>query len=240
MTERSSSQEGPDFTQGVPLVDIVEGGMVTGHVGGKPALLVRQGGKLFAISATCTHYGAPLANGLLVGDTVRCPWHHACFSLRTGQVLRPPALTGLKCWHVEQRDGRAVVGEEPPTSQPPKLAPRGLPKSVVIIGGGAAGTTAALTLRREGYEGPITMLSADRSSPYDRPNLSKGYLAGTAKAAWLPLEPSKFYTDHHIDVRCDSHVIKLDPTQKAVALSDGSQVIYGALLLARHPCLQCA
>lgn len=232
MANNASSQVGPDFTEGVSLAGVVEGGMVTGHVGDKPVLLVRQGGELFAVGATCTHYGAPLADGLLVGDTVRCPWHHACFSLRTGQALRPPALTALECWRVEQRDGRAVVREALPATQPPKLAAVGLPESVVIIGGGAAGNAAAMTLRREGYQGPVTMLSADRSPPYDRPNLSKDYLAGTAKAAWLPLESSKFYADHRIEVRCDSHVIKLDPAQKTVALSDGSRMTYGALLLA--------
>lgn len=232
MTKGTSSQLGPDFTEGVSLADLVEGRMVTGHVRGVPALLVRQDGELFAVGAACTHYGAPLAEGLLVADTIRCPWHHSCFSLRTGQVLRPPALTGLKCWRVEQRDGRAVVRAALPAARPPKLARAGLPESVVIIGGGAAGTAAAVTLRREGYQGPVTMLSADHSSPYDRPNLSKDYLAGTAKAAWLPLEPSKFYADHHVDVRRDSRVVKLDPAQKTVTLSDGSQVTYGALLLA--------
>lgn len=90
MTERSTQAE-PNFTEGVPLADVVEGGMVKGHVDGESAILVRQKGELFAVGAVCTHYGAPLVNGLLVGDTIRCPWHHACFSLRTGQVLRPPA-----------------------------------------------------------------------------------------------------------------------------------------------------
>jgi NADPH-dependent 2,4-dienoyl-CoA reductase/sulfur reductase-like enzyme/nitrite reductase/ring-hydroxylating ferredoxin subunit len=216
----------------VPLADVIEGGMVTGHVGGEPALLVRQAGELFAVGAKCTHYGAPLVDGLLVGDTIRCPWHHACFSVRTGQVLRPPALRDLKGWRAEQRDGRVIVSEALPTARPPKLAAVGLPGSVVVIGGGAAATEAAVTLRREGYQGSVTMLSADRSSPYDRPNLSKDYLAGTVKAAWLPLEPSKFYADHHIDVRCDSRVIKLDPAQKTITLADGGRLAYGALLLA--------
>jgi NADPH-dependent 2,4-dienoyl-CoA reductase/sulfur reductase-like enzyme len=133
---------------------------------------------------------------------------------------------------VEQRDSRAIVREALPAAQPPKLAAAGLPESVVIIGGGAAGNAAAVTLRREGYQGPVTMLSADRSSPCDRPSLSKDYLAGTAKAAWLPLRSPKFYADHHIDVRCGARVIKLDPAQRTVTLSDGSQVTYGTLLLA--------
>ncbi|MGH9448995.1 MAG: FAD-dependent oxidoreductase, partial [Terriglobia bacterium] len=232
MTTDSSSPAGPDFTQGVPLADIAEGGMITGHVDGEPVLLVRQAGNLFAIGATCTHYGAPLADGLLVDDTIRCPWHHACFSLRTGQILRQPALNDLKCWRVEQRERRAVVREALPAASPPQLTAAGLPESVVIIGGGAAGNAAAERLRREGYQGPVTMVSADRSLPYDRPNLSKDYLAGTAQAEWMPLRSPEFYADHHINVICDRRTIKLDSAQGAVTLSDGSRISYGALLLA--------
>ncbi len=134
------------------LADVAEGRMVSGHVGSKPALLVNQGGELFAIGTKCMHYGAPLADGLLVDDTIRCPWHHACFNLRTGQVARPPALSDLKCWRVECRDGRAFVSEELPKPQPPELADTGLPESVVIIGGAQPETP-----RREGYQGPVTI-----------------------------------------------------------------------------------
>lgn len=134
MTEPASLPPGPDLARGILLSDLVEGGIVTGHVGRKPALLVNQAGELFSIGSTCTHYGAPLANGLLVNDTIRCPWHHACFSLRTGQVLRQPALSDLKCWRVGRRDGRAFVREMLPVAQPPKLSTTGLPESVVIIG----------------------------------------------------------------------------------------------------------
>ncbi|WER49396.1 FAD-dependent oxidoreductase [Cupriavidus sp. WKF15] len=232
MTENSSSAAGPDLAQGVPLESIVEGGIVTGHVRGDPALLVCQGGELFAVGATCTHYGAPLATGLLVGDTIRCPWHHACFSLRTGQAVRPPALDSLKRWRVERRDGQAIVGEEVQAARPPALAAAQMPESVVIIGGGAAGNAAALTLRREGYEGPVTLLSADTSLPYDRPNLSKDYLAGTAQADWLPLRSPGYYADHHIDARCDQRVVRIEPAAKTVTLANGSQIGYGALLLA--------
>lgn len=222
----------PDFTIGIPLADIQEGGIVAGHVGDEPALLVRQASELYAIGATCTHYGAPLIGGLLVGDTIRCPWHHACFSLRTGQVLRPPALNDLQCWRVEQCDGRAVVREILPVTKPPKLMDVGLPESVVIIGGGGAGNAAAEALRREGYQGSITMVSADRSLPYDRPTLSKDYLAGTAQPDWVLLRSPKFYLDHRIDVICDKRVIKLNPGQRSVVFSDGSRMVYGALLLA--------
>ncbi|NPT53758.1 FAD-dependent oxidoreductase [Paraburkholderia elongata] len=232
MSESSSSTAGTDFTQGIPATDIADGQMVTGRVGEEAVLLVRQAGELFAIGATCPHYGAPLADGLLVADTIRCPWHHASFSLRAGELLRPPAQDDLKCWRVEQRDGRAFVCEALPAVRPPKLTATQLPESVVIIGGGAAGNAAVETLRREGYQGPVTLLSVDSALPYDRPNLSKDYLAGTAQADWLPLRSPAFYTDHHIDARCNIRAVKLDPAQKAVTLSDGSRVTYGALLLA--------
>ena len=232
MTDQSSSPPGPNFAQGVSLADIAEDGLVTGHVDGEPALLVRHAGALWAIGAVCTHYGAPLAEGLLVGDTIRCPWHHACFSLGTGQAVQPPALNDLKCWRVEQRNGRAIVRDALPIARPPTLTGAGIPDSVVIVGGGAAGNAAAETLRREGYQGPVTMLSADPSMPYDRPNLSKEYLAGTAQAEWIPLRPPTFYKDHHIDVRCDTRVVRLDPAHRALTLSDGSRVTYGTLLLA--------
>ena len=196
MSEGPSQPRGPDL----PLKNLVDGEMLLGHVGGEPAVLVRRGADLFAVGATCTHYGGPLSEGLVVGDTVRCPWHHACFSLRTGASLRPPALNGLTRWRVEQRDGTAFVREPQPADMRPAPVARDLPSSVVIIGGGGAGNAAAETLRSEGYAGAITLLSADASPPCDRPNLSKDYLAGTAEADWIPLRPLEFYSGNTIDL----------------------------------------
>ena len=232
MSKDSDSASGRDFTQGVPLEDIADAGMLAGQVGDEPVLLVRQGSEVFAVGATCTHYGGPLAEGLVVGDTIRCPWHHAAFCLRDGQVEHAPALDGLKCWRVEQTGGRAFVREARPAVPTPKLSTANIPESVVIIGGGAAGNAAAMTLRREGYEGPITVLSADASPPYDRPNLSKDYLAGTADPAWLPLRSAGFYEEQRIDVRCGHQVVQIDPANKAIALSNGTHERYGALLIA--------
>src|SRR5690606_14939064 len=126
-------------------------------------------------------------------ETVRCPWHHACFNLRTGEALRPPALNPASCWKVERRDGRLFVREKAQAGE--RRAPGDVkkPTSVVIVGGGAAGNAAAETLRREGYTGRLTMLSADESAPYDRPNLSKDYLAGNAPEDWIPLRTANFY-----------------------------------------------
>jgi nitrite reductase/ring-hydroxylating ferredoxin subunit len=158
--------------------------MLAGHVGNKAVLLARRGDEVFAVGAVCTHYGAPLVGGLLVDDTLRCHWHHACFSLRTGEALRAPALNPLASWRVERRDGTIYVREKLAHAARPSIpATSGVPGSVVIVGGGAAGNAAAEMLRRDGYSGRLTMLSADESVPCDRPNLSKGFLAGTAPDA---------------------------------------------------------
>ena len=188
MSEENAKLAGPDFAEGVPIADLAEGGMILGQVAGEAVLLARNGGALFAIGAECTHYHGPLAEGVLVADTVRCPWHHACFSLRSGEALRAPALNPVTCWRVEQRDGTIYVREKlEPARRPARTAADAAPESIVIIGGGAAGNAAAEMLRREGYAGPVTMVSADDAGPYDRPNLSKDYLAGTAPEEWIPL-----------------------------------------------------
>ena len=182
---------GPDLAEGIPPGDVPDGGMLAGHVGNDAVLLARRGDQFFAIGATCTHYGGPLAEGLLVGETVRCPWHHACFSLRTGEALGAPALGPVSCWRVEQRDGKLCVREK--TDRPrAKKAPAAKPGRIVIVGGGAAGFAAAEMLRREGFEGSLTMLSSDEAAPCDRPNLSKDYLAGNAPEDWIPLRPPEF------------------------------------------------
>src|SRR5215208_3521272 len=164
MGDTDAALKGPDLTAGVPITEVSEGGMLAGHANGEPVLLARQAGEWFALGALCSHYSGPLAEGLLVGDTVRCPWHHACFSLRTGQSLRPPGLNAVPRWRVEQRgDSVFVTGKEP--DQAPGLhyarsGKRG-PTSVVIVGAGAAGERAAETLRREGYAGPVTVYDPD-------------------------------------------------------------------------------
>src|SRR6516162_4892730 len=132
---------GPDLTQGIPLTDVADGGMLVGHVGDDEVLVARQGKDIFAVAAHCSHYHGPLADGLLVGDTVRCPWHHACFSLRTGEPLHPPALSPIDCWSVEQRDGRISVRTKRTDAKPtPRRKPAGqAPDRIVIVGGGASG-----------------------------------------------------------------------------------------------------
>ncbi len=232
---KSTTPAGPELTAGVPLADIPEGGLLTGHVAQTDVLLVRQGGEIFATGAVCTHYHGPLAKGLVAGETIRCPWHHACFSLRNGEVLGPPALNPIPCWRVEQRDGIAYVREKLPVpdhSRRAKPAEPKSPESVVIVGGGAAGEAAATTLRFCGYGGPVTILSAEDNLPSDRPNLSKDYLAGTAPEEWVPVRSEEYYRQHDIKLLRGTSITALDTSRKIVRGADGREFSYGALLLA--------
>src|SRR5438552_4273327 len=230
MAEASRELEGPDFERGCDVDDVQDGGMLLGHAFGEAILVARQGSQLFAIGATCTHYGGPLAKGLMVDCTVRCPWHHARFDLRTGEAIGAPALSDTPCWNIDKRGQRFfVVGRK---EKKPARKPKSSPVSVVIVGAGAAGNAATEMLRREGYDGPITLIGADEFLPYDRPNLSKDYLAGTAPEEWIPLRPPEFYREQNIDTLTNTSVTLIDPKEKQVMLSDGHSLGYGALLLA--------
>ena len=238
MSDERAELTGPDFTQGIPLASLADGAMLAGHANGKPVLLARQADEIFAIGATCTHYGGPLGDGLLVGDTVRCPWHHACFSLRTGEALRAPALKPVARWTVERRGAMAHVtseigaGELFAEAQPIARATDTAPASIVIVGTGAAGNAAAEMLRREGYAGSVTMIGSEESVPYDRPNLSKDYLAGSAPEEWIPLRTPEFYESHDISLVLGKRVMEIDVASKRVTLDDGATHDFGALLLA--------
>jgi NADPH-dependent 2,4-dienoyl-CoA reductase/sulfur reductase-like enzyme/nitrite reductase/ring-hydroxylating ferredoxin subunit len=227
-----SKPSGPDLTRGVAVSDLADGVMLQGHVAGEAVLLGRRDDEYFAIGASCTHYGGPLAEGLMVGKTVRCPWHHACFDLRTGEALRAPALNPVSCWNVERRDGRLFVRAKAHAPEPRGTRKVRGPNAVVIVGGGAAGNAAAEALRREGYAGRLTILSADASAPYDRPNLSKDFLAGNAPEDWIPLRPATFYREHGIDLKLGARAVTLDTASRHVQLEDGSRHTYDSLLLA--------
>ena len=112
MAEDQAQPVGPDLTLGVAASELPDGAKLAGHVGEESVLLVCRGAKIFAVGAQCTHYHGPLAEGLIVEDTVRCPWHHACFDLRTGEALRAPALSPISTWRVEKRDGKIFVREK--------------------------------------------------------------------------------------------------------------------------------
>ncbi len=225
----TSELKGPDLTRGVSAADVVEARPFLGHAHGEAVMLVRSGGRVFATGASCTHYGGPLAEGLIVGTTVHCPWHHACFDLETG-LAAGPALTPIPCFDVIEQKGMLRVTQKRQAAKP--NAPRSAPASVVIVGGGAAGAACAENLRRFGYEGPISLIADELPGPVDRPNLSKDYLAGTAPEEWIPLRDADFYREMNIDFSVGDGATSIDTVGNTLTLKSGKKLDYGALLLA--------
>ncbi len=224
---------GPELTAGVELAAVPDGGVLLGHVGEEAVLLFREGETVSAVGATCTHYSGPLAEGAVEHGTVVCPWHHACFSLRTGEALRAPALNPLPRWAVVREGGRVRVTEklatEPYRARTP--APAGSAGPIVVVGFGAAGAAAVEWLLRQGWGGRIDVVEPDPDAPYDRPNLSKDYLAGTAPEEWIPLRPAGWYEEHGVVVH-RTVARAIDATRRTVALASGEELAYDALLLA--------
>lgn len=222
----------PDLRAGIPSSRLAEGGSLLGRVDDEAVLLVRLDGAVCALAATCTHWGGPLAEGLVARGTLRCPWHHACFDARTGAVRGGPALEGLARWTVEERGGTIrVAGKLAPATPAPRGKRHAGPESVVIVGGGAAGTVAAAELRRQGYDRSVIVVDPDPDASVDRPNLSKDYLVGKAQEEWIPLRPAAWWAEQGIERRSQG-VVELDPARRRVTLADGDSLAYGALILA--------
>jgi NADPH-dependent 2,4-dienoyl-CoA reductase/sulfur reductase-like enzyme/nitrite reductase/ring-hydroxylating ferredoxin subunit len=229
-----SEPSSPDFTLGVAQDELEDGARLLGHVGQEAVLLTRIGSEYFAVGAHCTHYHGPLIEGIVTGRTIRCPWHHACFDLRTGEALRAPAFDPLPRWVVEVRGDRIFVVNKMGELKAPNIGETtaDTPERIVIVGGGAAGFAAAEMLRRKNFPGSIVMLSNEAAPPVDRPNLSKDYLAGNASDDWMPLRPDSFYSENAIDLRTNTEVVRIDPPAREITLTDGHNLGYDRLLLA--------
>jgi apoptosis-inducing factor 3 len=216
--------------------DLEDGEMKEVAAGDTKVLLARVGGQYHAVSPACPHYGAPLVEGALCDDRIVCPWHHACFNVRTGDLEEPPALDALVSYDVRVEGGRVLVRvpEEASDRRTPTMAGRDPDdgRVFVIIGAGAAGYSAAQTLREDGYAGRVLMLTREDRLPYDRPNLSKDYLHGHAEPEWMPLRPEEFFAEHGIEVALGREVIGVNAASKIITFGDGATQRYDALLLA--------
>ena len=221
---------GPDLSRGVAPGSIPEGGTLAGHVGGQPVLVSRIDGEFHAVGGVCTHYGAPLAEGLIVDGRAHCPWHHACFDLRSGEAVKAPAFDPLGRWRVERDGDRLYVRER--LEEPAPRDGGGKDKAIVIIGGGAAGFAAAEGLRRRGFGGSVTMLTEEPNAPCDRPNLSKDYLAGTAPEEWVYMKPEEWFGEQGIALRMGDPAVRIDPGKRLVHCASGASHAFDALLIA--------
>lgn len=247
-----------DLSAGVALADIPLDGMLAAQLDDAQLMLARwtdSAGRehVSALDAICTHSGAKLPTGVRTGDTVHCPFHHACFDLRTGEATVAPAYKPLKRWQADI-DGDTVhvrdaapedepstsgsasgssTGETVPAPGTPQRVDnlRGVER-VVVIGGGAAGFATVERLRRAAFDGSITLVSGEPHLPIDRTLLSKGYLDGSAPAAKLPLLPDDWYPAHDVDARIGVRATAIDSARRIVTLDSGDEVGYDALVLA--------
>lgn len=210
-----------------------DGQMQVFELEGQQVLLSRVDGEYHATANECTHYGGPLNEGVLCGHTVMCPWHHACFDMRDGTRLEPPALNDIARYPVRVEHGAVKVTlPRNNVASPVGKADTAAEQIFVIVGGGAAGNAAAEMLRRRGFGGRIVLLSAARFLPVDRPNVSKDYLRGDAQPDWMPLRSEDWYAERKIDVRLDTPVTRIDPATQTVYLAEGGPLRYDKLLLA--------
>src|SRR5437868_3575100 len=214
--DKPQAPAGPDLRLGVEFGRLVENEPLLGHFDSEPVILVRQGEQVFATGAVCTHYSGPLAEGLVVGETIRCPWHHARFSLRTGEALGAPALNPVSCFNV-RRDGEMVLIDGKKTETFQVACPIN-PSSVVIVGAGAAGAACADMLRAKGYAGPVTLAGDEEPGPVDRPNLSKDFLAGTAQEDWIPLRTRDYYESIHVELVNGDPAGEIRPAKRKVSV----------------------
>jgi apoptosis-inducing factor 3 len=229
MGEEASMAEGP-WQKVCRDAELPEGAPMLVKAGDNDVHLLRREGRVYAVGNKCSHYECPLNEGALIGATIVCRCHDARFDARTGKALSAPALNDLPVYEVKVEDGDILLG---PAQKPrfPK-AEGSDARTFLIVGAGAAGNAAAETLRREGFAGRILMVTPETDLPYDRPNLSKEFISGEAKAEWMPLRSAKFYANQNIEVLTGTRVELIDPLRKTATLSDNLVVAFDKALLA--------
>jgi NADPH-dependent 2,4-dienoyl-CoA reductase/sulfur reductase-like enzyme/nitrite reductase/ring-hydroxylating ferredoxin subunit len=213
------------------LADFPDGSMRQVQIGATKVLVVRRGDDVFAMDGACPHAGGTLAEGVLAGDRVICPWHKAAFHIASGACLEPPAVDDLRHYPVGIRDGEILVTLEAPVRPAPNPPASQDPRRFIILGGGAAGTAAAQTLRAEGFARRILMIDREGAPPYDRTLLSKTEMSGRDSGEKSPLHAEDFYGRHGID-RLTGEVATLDAGTRVIRLADGTELVYDAALIA--------
>ncbi len=213
--------------------DLADGQMTTVKVGDRKVLLAKVDGRFYATAARCPHWGGPLPEGTLSGPRLLCPWHKATYDVRSGELLEPPALDGIATYEVRVDGEDVYVDDQRRPAAGGERTGRDLSddRMYVIVGGGAAAQAAAEELRRRGYAGRLLMVTPEDRWPYDRPNLSKDYLAGELGEDMLPLRPPGFYEELGIE-RLAGSVTKLDVAGRTAVLRDGTSLAFDAALVA--------
>jgi len=222
--------ENNDWIEAIAENELQEGVPAVIEVGEKKVLLVRSGGSIFACGNECSHYHAPLSDGLIAGHVVTCPWHNARFDIRDGKLVAPPGLNGISSYETKIENDQVWIRQTGKGTIP---MPEGEDdRTFLIVGAGAAGNSAAETLRREGFAGRIVMVTGEAYGPYDRTMLSKDLLSGEAPAKWLALRGRKFYDRLNIELMTGKQVTAVDPAGLAVSFADGATMKADRILLA--------
>jgi len=230
MARRSKKKPAEKWQYVSALSDLQDGKLASSEVDGEKILLLRSGDTIHAIGAVCPHHGAPLECGLLIDHILTCPWHTAAFDVPSGMVLGPPALEGVPAYEVRIKQDCVQVRKKVPEIKPVQL--RGESGTFIIIGSGAAGIAAAITLRHEGFDGRVIMVTPEIVVPYDRTWLSKEYLAGNLDRERLFPKSEQYYRDRKIDILMGRQVSALDPKNRQIIFMDGDYLQYEKLLVA--------
>ncbi|XP_078337500.1 apoptosis-inducing factor 3-like isoform X4 [Crassostrea virginica] len=214
--------------------DLKDGDMKEFDLGEGKVLVVREGTEFYALGTKCSHYGAPLVNGSHCNGRVRCPWHGACFSVKTGDIEDFPGLDSIPKFKVNVTGGKVKVTAKKTALADPKVqrtlckATKAGDKKVLIIGGGPSSVKCAETLRQEGFTGEITIATQENNLPYDRPKLSK---AMDITADKIALRNAEFYSKADINILTQKQATSVDVSNKKVTFQDGSSESYTSLVL---------
>lgn len=228
--KKEDKTEGEEWEEAASSDDVKEGVPLSVKVGKRNIILIKRGDKIYASGAKCSHYGAPLAEGVLIDHVLTCPWHNARFDMTSGMMISPPALDDLSRFEVKIKKGKVYVKKTEKLQS--RIRVKREKGTYVIIGGGGAGFSAALTLRREGFDGRVIIATAESEAPYDRPNLSKDYLSGELEAKWMPLKSPEFYRENSIELLTNHRLLLIDRKNRALHFAGGLYLEYDKLLLA--------
>jgi NADPH-dependent 2,4-dienoyl-CoA reductase/sulfur reductase-like enzyme/nitrite reductase/ring-hydroxylating ferredoxin subunit len=184
-------------------------------------LITRDGDEFNAFDGKCTHAGADLGEGLRCGNRVICPWHHGTFDSTDGSLIEPVAMKGLTRYSVTRQGDHLIVDT---TSNINERADNDqlADTHTIIVGGGGAGFMTANQLRHTGYGGKITLISADNKAPYNRPLLSKAFLAGQMDESKLILGGSNWADRNNIDLRLNQRVSEVLPNENAIIIENNN------------------
>lgn len=198
-------------------------------------LLIKQNGELSAIGNKCSHYGALLSTGALGEGRVRCPWHGACFNIKTGDIEDFPGQDSIPCYKVDVVQGQVRVRAK----KSDLIANKRLKEMVqrdasneqcfVVIGGGPSGGIAVETLRQEGFTGRIVLVCKEDYLPYDRIKVSKAMDFDIHKTEYRTLA---FYEEYGIEAMTGVEATKVDSVNKTVTLSNGYIIKWDKLYIA--------